>query len=49
MMPEEAKTMSPERKNYIKDTIMSVLFELYEDQTGMKFNWTEVTKEEETA
>lgn len=48
MMPEDVKNMTQERKDYIKDTIMSVLFELYEDQTGMKFEWTEV-KDEESA
>lgn len=45
-MPEEVNNMTQERKDYIKNTIMSVLFELYEDQTGMKFEWTEVTEEE---
>lgn len=43
MMPEELKTMTQERKEKIKNAIMDVLFELYEDQTGMKFDWTEIT------
>lgn len=45
MMPEEYKDMTPERKDYIKNTIMSVLFELYEDQTGVKYTWKEISKE----
>lgn len=45
MMPDEYKDMTSERKKYIEETIMSVLFELYEDQTGVEYNWKKISKE----
>lgn len=46
-MPKEELT--PERREYIENTIMSILFELYEDQTGVKYTWEWANKEDKTA
>lgn len=48
-MLENGKEMSQERKEYIKNTIMSVLFELYEDQTGEKYTWEQISPKDKTA
>lgn len=46
MLGEE---MTPERREYIENTIMSILFELYEDQTGAKYTWEWTDKDDKTA
>lgn len=48
-MLENGKEMSPERKEYIKNTIMSVLIELYEDQVGAKYDWKKIEPKDKTA
>lgn len=47
-MLENGKEMAPERAEYIKNTILRVLFELYEDQTGKRYTWIKV-EEDKTA
>lgn len=41
--------MTPERREYIENTIMSILFELYEDQTGTEYTWEWTDKDDKTA
>lgn len=48
-MQEDISKMSKERKEYISNYIMSVLMELYEDQTGAKYNWEKIEPEDKTA
>lgn len=46
---EDGRGLSKEREEYIKNTIMSVLFELYEDQTETEYLWEEISTTDETA
>lgn len=49
LMPENKEEMTEERKEFLENYIMQVLFELYEDQTGAKYTWEKVGTKEKTA
>lgn len=46
---ENMEEMTEERREFLENYIISVLFELLEDQTGAKYHWEKLGPEEKTA